>query len=161
MLPAYEICETENGYSAKINIHPELPDEYIEFCDMTVEFSGSGRSKEAARSEAARNAWKSIREEQVSRKSFEELVGEPNRERAINQLQELWQKGYIDKPEYIYTHKKNSVNGQDVWLCECVFGDFPPIGVEGTNKLEAKKAVAFATTLELSREFSKYSIKEI
>ena len=160
-LPEYEIAGSESGFKAKVNIHPEYSDEYVHFCNMETVFIGYGRSKEAARSDAARKAWKNISSEQASRTSFKDLVGVPDKERAINQLQELWQKGYIEKPEYRFTKKTDINNGQDVWLCECIFGDFPAICVESTNKIESKKDVAYITALELSREFYKYSKKEI
>ncbi len=160
-LPVYEIAGSENGFTAKVNIHPEYSDEYVYFDNMETVFTGYGRSKESARSDAARKAWEIIRAEQLSRISFEDLVGVPEKERAINQLQELWQKGCIEKPEYRFSKKTDEKNGQDVWLCECIFGDFPTIGVERTSKNEAKKEAAYATVLELSREFHKYSKKEI
>jgi ribonuclease-3 len=50
-------------------------------------------------------------------------IGEPSIDRAINQLQELYQKGYIGEPWYDFAETYDD-NGNPVWRCECHVLDF-------------------------------------
>ncbi len=67
---------------------------------------------------------------------------EPQMEDAINQLQELWQKKYIEKPQY-------SIEAQaSGWRCECRVGDFEGFGC-AVGKVKAKKKAAFMVLVRL------------
>ena len=61
---------------------------------------------------------------------------EPKLELAINQLQELYQKKYISKPQYEYK------DNHDNWYCTCLVETLKGSGLAKT-KTEAKKAAAF------------------
>ena len=76
--------------------------------------------------------------------AMQKAVGEPDPERSVNQLQELWQKEVITcQPEYEYT-TRYAENGNPVWTCLCrvaeVAGDFR---AEAPGKTAAKKAAAY------------------
>lgn len=68
---------------------------------------------------------------------------EPKLEDSINQLQELYQKKYVEeKPVYSFEE------WDDVWHCACICGGFKGSG-RGKSKTEAKKKAAFNTLVQL------------
>ena len=70
---------------------------------------------------------------------------EPRPEDAINQLQELYQKKYIDQPVYEFEEF-----GQDEWYCSCVCGGVDGFGRAGA-KTKAKKKAAFMALVRLMK----------
>lgn len=63
---------------------------------------------------------------------------DPNPEHVINQVQELYQKKYIEKPAYkVYEYDE----GNKKWCCDCQSGIFDGEGF-GETKVKAKKAAA-------------------
>ena len=62
---------------------------------------------------------------------------EPDLDKSINQLQEMFQKKYVSEPVYTF---KEGVNDQ--WLCECICGEFIGTGV-AESKVKAKKKAAY------------------
>ena len=69
---------------------------------------------------------------------------EPELENSINQLQELYQKKYIEEPKYNF-EERSSENG---WYCNCLVN-----GIEGWGKAKsktaAKKKAAFMVLVRL------------
>ena len=100
---------------------------------------------------AARKAWILINKVQKQARDIKNIIGEADYERAINQLQELWQKGIIEKPEYefeLQPHKDEL--GNDLWMCACILGDGNRSGGwNGSSKIDAKKAAAWGMLLRL------------
>ena len=69
-----------------------------------------------------------------------DIIGEPSEERAVNQLQELYQKGFIGEVQYTYEEVFN--NGQ-FWKVGCTVDTYDYVFYEtATSKKEAKKAAA-------------------
>lgn len=107
--------------------------------DQRVDVQGNTRSE--ARTRAATEAylflvrnglWMNLKDAGI----------EPRLEDAINQLQELYQKKYVEKPEYVFEERN------DGWHCTCLCS-----GVEGfgkaTGKTAAKKKAAFVVLVHL------------
>ena len=70
-------------------------------------------------------------------------VGEPDIDRAINQLQELYQKGYIDEPYYEFYEEYDN-NGNPIWRCEChIKGAEEYYWINSSSKKNGKKRVAY------------------
>ena len=70
-------------------------------------------------------------------------VGEPDRERAINQLQELYQKGYIGEVRYDFLESYDG-DGNPVWRCECHVDDRDSYWYGNySSKKQGKKNVAY------------------
>lgn len=67
----------------------------------------------------------------------------PSVEDSINQLQELYQKKYVDEPVYSF----ECLSG-DIWCCSCVCGGVDGQG-SGPSKTNAKKKAAFAVLVRL------------
>ena len=82
-LPYYEFYRTDDEvFDCTLNLSDELS------------FEGHGYSKREARMEAAQYAYEYLEDENELILPIDE-VGEPDFDKAINQLQELYQKGYI------------------------------------------------------------------
>jgi ribonuclease-3 len=108
------------------------------------EFSGIGKTKEEATMRTAKEAVLYLINANASRDKIKELVGDLEIDKAVNQLQELYQKKYIGKPNYEFYEGEKDENGNPVWTCICT--------VEETNireqigdakKMVAKKAAAW------------------
>ena len=130
-LPYYEFYKTdEEGIDCKLT----LPNgDYYE---------GEGYSKREARMSAAELAYACLEEENELILPIDE-VGEPDFERAINQLQELFQKGYIEEPWYDFEETYDE-NGNPIWRCEChIEGRDTYYWINSSSKKQGKKRVAY------------------
>jgi ribonuclease-3 len=137
-------CQKKYGYLPEYNIY-ELNDGYeciISFSNEFNGFSGQGYSKREARMNAAREAFAYLDREHKWILPVDE-VGEPDKDRAINQLQELYQKGYIGEPWYDFSETYDD-NGNPIWRCECHVSGFDTYFCGNySSKKYGKKAVAY------------------
>ncbi len=137
-------CQKKYGYLPEYIIY-KLNDGYeciVSFSNEFNGFSGQGYSKREARMNAAREAFEYLDEENEWILPIDE-VGEPDIDRAINQLQELYQKGYIGEPWYDFAETYDD-NGNPVWRCEChVSGSDTYWWGNYSSKKNGKKAVAY------------------
>ena len=70
-------------------------------------------------------------------------VGRPDINKAVNQLNTLCQKGYIDDPEYTFIEEHDD-NGNPIWKCNCDLYELDKVYYgESPIKKEAKKEAAF------------------
>ena len=120
-------------------------------CTMTlgnseILFRGYGESKKEARKNACRRACEHLDEENKWILPIDE-VGEPDIDRAINQLQELYQKGRIDQPSYEFSETYDK-NGNPVWYCECSVGRKSWHGYHSSKK-QGKKSVAYSMLCDI------------
>lgn len=78
-----------------------------------------------------------------------DLVKNPNEADAINQLNQLFQHGFISKPEYVDTEARDE-NGNIVWKVEVHVRELPKFW-EGTfsSKKEGNKQLAYNTLLDV------------
>ena len=105
-------------------------------------FHDDGATRSKARSFAAKRAYDYLNDNGLW-KDVKECGITPRLADAINQLQELYQKGYVEKPEY-----KIDKYDEGLWECNCRAGEFWD-GLEGRYKMEAKKRAAFAVMLHV------------
>jgi dsRNA-specific ribonuclease len=131
-LPFYFFKEAalEAGYSCGIDITPY------------GKFSASGKSKAEARMGAAQKAYEYIEKNHLLL-SLTDEVGAPDSERAINQLQELYQKGHISEPQYKFTERHDKNGYPDWWGCcyvESLNKEFP---ARDPSKKQVKKLAAY------------------
>lgn len=109
---------------------------------ITIEgkqFSAEADSKKEAKMDLARQVIEYLEENNIYY-SLEDIVGEPTLERAVNQLQELFQKDWIKEPEY-YEDEVYHL-GVAKWRVEVQvegYGSFSSIAM---SKREAKKQAA-------------------
>ena len=120
--------------------------------DMLGEVAGYGKTEAGARRAAAKCAMRYIRTVGDRSAGVINAVGEPDYERAINQLQELWQKKLIPKPEYTFHENGRNDSGNPRWGCECeIKGLVHPSGYwsDFDSKAEAKKSAAYEALMRL------------
>ena len=103
-------------------------------------------TKAEARMAVAKQAYEYLEENDLLYDLIDE-IGEPDIDRAINQLQELYQKGYIGEPRYIFAESYDN-NGNPVWHCECHV-DGQERWNEYTSKKQGKKEVAYDMLCDL------------
>lgn len=153
-LPCYVFKESDmyqinywligGGYTKKKRIHSENKGKYVCILDIGLEyeFAGYGDSQSKSRRETARLVYDYLNENGLLT-SIEEEIGEPCIDRAINQLQELSQKGYCEIPEYKFKETHDS-NGNPRWVCECCVEDQEYMySSESSSKKTAKKRAAY------------------
>ena len=130
-LPHYEFEEHRDGYEC-----------FLWLSEDWRPFKGDGYSKREARMNAAEEAYQYLEEENKLILPIDE-VGKPDIDRAINQLQELYQKGYIGQPWYDFLETYD-VNGNPIWRCEChIEGKEEYWWRNYSSKRYGKKAVAY------------------
>lgn len=124
---------------------------------------GYGNTKQGARRMAIKRALKTFRDINDRKTVIIDSVGVPTLERAVNQLQELYQKKIIPEPQYIFTQHKVSKTGNPEWGCTCVIKGFWENAAEyiDTSKNKVKKHAAFDTLkalvgTDLTEIFLKY-----
>lgn len=104
-------------------------------------FSGCAISKAYARMDAAEDFYNFLIEKSEFY-SIEEEIGKPCLEKAINQLQELYQKDYILLPKYNYSSETKE-DGTTIWVCSCYVKDYNFLTNATSNfKKDAKKEAA-------------------
>ena len=156
-IPEYGYRERENGFYCTVRLFEEAVG--VAWSYKTV-FSGIGKSKKEAAVAAASEALAWLRRCDTTKKRIRDLVGEPMMERAVNQLQELWQKKYIiggkpiGKPVYVIAAAgKDLKTGNTTWQCTCSIekSDMEETVIADT-KAEAKQTAAYCMILRLEQE---------
>ena len=122
----------------------------LDYADLV--FIGRGKSKVEAREKAAQVFYNYLVNHHFLFPLTHE-IGEPCEERAISQLQELAQKGYINFPIYSFKEEYDG-DGNPIWTCICEIEGFDN-SYENTrsSKKEAKRASAYEMLLEVLRKF--------
>lgn len=142
----HSMLVTEHGLRAMDN-----PEATI-ICSLNIggygPFIGYGRSKSQARMDAAERTYSYLDEEGLLF-SMEDEIDEPSLEKAINQLQELSQKGYFSMPIYTF-EEKHDKNGNPYWLCRCEIKDYVFwYQSKASSKKEAKRQAAYHMLLSI------------
>ena len=117
--------------------------------DFEMQFRSSGETKKAARRNVCQVAYKYLKENNLFILPID-AIGEPDIEKAVNQLQMLYQKKYIGEPWYEFSETHNE-NGNPVWHCEChVTGRTKYwYGDDFSSKKKAKKSVAYSMLCDI------------
>ena len=78
-----------------------------------------------------------------------QIIGKPEFDTAINQLNILFQKGYIEEPVYQF-NEEHDENGNPIWHCECDVDELEKIYLgDSSIKKEAKKEAAYGALCAL------------
>ncbi|MBQ6906603.1 MAG: hypothetical protein IJN75_06245 [Clostridia bacterium] len=106
---------------------------------------GYGLTEKGAKRMAAKRAMKVINKINNRKEVIIKSVGEPDQNRAINQLQELYQKKIISEPKYSFEKHTSSQCGNPQWKCICTIDGLitPSGGYICDSKNEAKKLIAY------------------
>ena len=123
---------------------------WLEYKMEDYEACGYGRTEEGAKLMAAKMARKKIEQLRRRKETVMEAIGDLDRSRAVNQLQELWQKGIIDEPQYeIESLERSNRTGNDLWSCYCFVGEIETDECIEGSKGKAKNAAAYDMLLLL------------
>jgi hypothetical protein len=139
-------------------------------CSVTVSsnflresFYGYGSTKEGARRHAFKRAYLRCSRIGDLATRVQNAIGKPDFTRAVNQLQELYQKKIISEPIYEFNEETKSDSGNPRWGCSCIIpGSWEMNGSYiADSKSEAKKMAAYETLLalqgyDISRMFTEY-----
>lgn len=149
----------EKGYDAKIfsNYDPNKRFPYSFYIDIGTDFLGhniieeNGKTKSGALRLTAKRAWEYIENITKRAERIIEVVGKPDINKAVNQLQILWQKKIIKEPIYNYSQEEISESGNPKWSCSCYVENIIEEigGLHFNTKTEAKKYTAYETMLRL------------
>lgn len=143
-LPDYEYSEPEHSLEGVNCIECWLSLPYYRNAD----FSGQDTTVERATRIVARRAYQYLQRLDEFRKKVLSTVGEITLKNARAKLNELWQNGFIEKPEFICTESDMSEPDKTMWSCVCKIGDteYEETGSWlGSSKAEAKDLAAFET----------------
>lgn len=157
LTPEYTYREQNGGFLCTVRL---FDDTVGIVWSYPTGFSGTGKSKKEAAAEAAGQAVAWFHRCGAAKKRIDELVGAPTEARAINQLQELWQKKYeiggkpIGKPVYaIVAAEKDSQTGNTMWQCTCsVEGSDMEESIISDTKADAKQSAAYCMIQRLVQE---------
>ena len=137
--PVYDVEQTEDKrFVASVTI--QVPDS-----DIMYKITGDPElTRSRARSGAAQDAYEYLVEQGIW-KNLKESLTEPILENAINQLQQLYQKGYIAEPEYEIVR-----DGRE-WEAICKVGS-RITSQNSRTKIFAKKRAAYSQLLQIMEE---------
>ena len=85
--------------------------------------------------------------EEIQKRERKQSVGEPAVDTAVNQLNILYQKGYINEPEYSFSEDHDK-DGNPIWHCDCAVNEDVFHG-DSSQKKQAKKEAAFGVLCKL------------
>ena len=134
-------------------------EEMYHVSDDTISFVGEDITKGKARSHAASTFRTILNLLKLLTKSVKLSEISPDHERAVNQVQELWQKGYIGEPSYKFLNTDGFERAVDFiraglsWYCECRVANSDIYEYAyGVSKADAKKSAAYNLLIRLMRE---------
>lgn len=145
-IPTYFFTSCVRTYSLLQDCAPEDVPKMKFQCDLQMPpfhpFQALGETKSSARMAAAKKAYQHLEKNQLLVSPVDE-IGAPDFERSINQLQELYQKGYISEPQYNFSETHDE-NGNPIWECSCYLESLRQgFSVTDTSKKQAKKEAAY------------------
>lgn len=146
--------ESDDNYAKKIyswskNKYKEYPNltfdgtkVSIKLKDIDLSFESVNETKFISLNEASKKAYKYLEDNNLLLKAVD-IVGYPDQDMCINQLQELYVKGYINEPIYKFSLKGTSPGGVDIWKCRIMIdGIKESFSADVTSKKNAKRIVA-------------------
>ena len=148
-LPDYEVSylpysnDSYSRYSCTLRFFVPKNDKGVHE-DQRVDVSGESRGK--ARELAAERAYWFVMSKGLWMR-LEDANIVPDPEASINQLQELYQKGYVEEPSYTIEEDVD-IFGESSWECRCVCSGAEGVG-RARRKVHAKKKAAFMSLVRL------------
>ena len=141
--PHFEIVQNYDG----------SPTAYVEVATSKgkYRFSGNGKNATQAKTEAAREAYEWLEDNDELYTIKDEITEKITVENAINKLQELSDKGYFSRPLYDQDDEQAyDDDGNPVWKCTCAVRSY---SLEKTaiaqNKKAAKKYAAYLVLIDI------------
>lgn len=111
--------------------------------EIDTEFKSNLETRFRSINEASKVAYDYLESNNLLLK-MSDVVGYPDQDKCINQLQELYVKGFINEPVYKISMKGTTPNGIDMWKCRIMIdGIKESFSAEDTSKKNVKRVVAF------------------
>ncbi len=125
-------------------------------CEMSIRndlkrFKAYGKSRNEARKNACKAAYKYLEENDLLFKIRDE-IDEPTVEMAINQLEILARRGYFPLPEYDYV-ETHDADGNPVWSVRCYIDEYGYYETVASSKKQAKKIAAYNMLLDVLENY--------
>ena len=115
----------------------------IKLDEIDTEFKSDLETRFRSINEASKAAYDYLESNNLLLK-MSDVVGYPDQDKCINQLQELYVKGFINEPVYKISMKGTTPNGIDMWKCRIMIdGIKESFSAEDTSKKNVKRVVAF------------------
>lgn len=133
-LPEYHYQKISDGYLCEVKISNNY--------DFNAIYYGRDLSKAKARADAAYQAYTDLRNKGYIGNEFEEAVGEPIYEESIRQINELFQKRLIYKPNYKFNLSHDN-NGDPEWECILSVKGYDDYYGYATTKKEAQREAVY------------------
>ena len=115
----------------------------IKLDEIDNEFKSDLETRFRSINEASKAAYDYLESNNLLLK-MSDVVGYPDQDKCINQLQELYVKGFINEPIYKISMKGTTPNGIDMWKCRIMIdGIKESFSAEDTSKKNVKRVVAF------------------
>ena len=115
----------------------------IKLDEIDTEFKSDLETRFRSVNEASKAAYDYLESNNLLLK-MSDVVGYPDQDKCINQLQELYVKGFINEPVYKISMKGTTPNGIDMWKCRIMIdGIKESFSAEDTSKKNVKRVVAF------------------
>jgi len=119
--------------------------------DIGIEFNGYGISKNEARKDVCKKAYKHLKNNKLL-PTIQDEIENPNKAEAINQLEILARRGYFSIPTYDFKQKYDR-DGNPIWKCECHIKEYNTYRhAKSSSKKDAKKSAAFKMLEYVLRE---------
>ena len=123
---------------------------YLYIKELDLRTYSNLRYEYAAYMECARNAY-----EKIQKIEMENAIGKPDKDSSVNQLNVLFQKGFITEPVYSYTEEHDE-NGNPIWSCLCTIDDNTKSSLKSASgKKDAKKEAAFEALIKIFKDNTK------
>ena len=147
--PRYFVTNCVRTYSLLEDYHNKFGEKSAKYeCETTYGWPdvrsarALGETKKEAIINAAQAAYEDLEKNHMWF-TLRDEIGAPDIDRAINQLQELYQKGYISEPRYEYS-ETHDTNGNPMWECHCYLESLGQgFVVTNASKKQAKKIAAY------------------
>ena len=109
--------------------------------DVPCCFIGYGNSKNHAKEEASRLAYKYL-DKHHKLWTIQDEIENPCKRMSVNQLETLARRGYFSLPTYNF-YEDHDEDGNPVWICECHIEGEKPFSSTASSKKDAKKDAAW------------------
>ena len=123
----YDVCEDLSIDEPKFSMYPNYYRNQPTKCQVSLfiqnnwnpeRIEGEGNSETTAKMSAAKNALDFLHRYQI-----EQIIGNATSEKSVQDLNTLYLKKFISKPEYSCSVSPDE-NGNQIWRCECYIEDY-------------------------------------
>lgn len=132
------------GFSSFNSVSNDVSSVQLTIPELNKTFTSEYTALHLAKMDIAKQVYFYVRP-----KEFLSVIGTPSYDTAVNQIHELFQKGYIQEPEYSFSESHDD-DGNPVWECELTLAELDDSWIgEASSKKDAKKEAAIGALCDL------------